>query len=110
METAGSEMCNQQATTSRGALGGRAVSLALAWYLIASFLWRALTPAHEYPMRAVQVMEIVLDLTALAGLIGIEARISKPLFWIALAAGLGLFAIRSFGGASWWTGHIVHSF
>jgi hypothetical protein len=110
METAGSKMCNQQATTSGGAMGGRAVCLILAWYLIASFLWRALTPAYEYPMRDAQIMEIAFDLIALAGLIGMEARISKPLFWIALIAGLGLFAIRSFGGASWWTGHIVYSF
>jgi hypothetical protein len=106
METAGSKMCDQQATILRGAALGRAVSLILAWYLIASFLWRALTPALAYPMHAAQVMEIMLDLMAMAGLIEMEARISKPLFWIALIAGLGLFAIRSFGGASWWTGHI----
>ena len=61
-------------------------------------------------MRAEQVMEIVLDIMALAGLIGMEAKISKPLFWVALIAGLGLFAIRSIGDASWWTGHIVYSF
>ena len=109
METAGSKMCDQQATTRGGATGARAVSLILAWYLIASFLWRALTPAHEYPMRAAQVLEIAFDIVALAGLIGMEEKISKPLFWVALAAGLGLFAIRSFGGASWWTGHIFHS-
>jgi hypothetical protein len=108
METAGSEMCGQQATILGGATGRRAVSLILAWYLIASFLWRALTPAHEYPLLAAQVAEIVFDLIALAGLIGMEARISRPLFWVALIAGLGLFAIRSFGGANWWTGHIVY--
>jgi hypothetical protein len=106
MKAAGSMMCDQQATILGGATGRRAVCLILAWYLIASFLWRALTPAYEYPMHAAQVMEIVFDLMALAGLIGMEARIAKPLFWIALIAGLGLFAIRSFGGASWWTGHI----
>jgi hypothetical protein len=110
MKAAGSKMCDQQATILGGATGRRAVCLILAWYLIASFLWRALTPADEYPMRAAQVMEIVFDLMALAGLIGMEARISKLLFWIALIAGLGLFAIRSFGDASWWTGHIVYLF
>jgi hypothetical protein len=61
-------------------------------------------------MRAAQILEIVFDIMALSGLIGMEAKISKPLFWVALAAGLGLFAIRSFGGASWWTGHIFYSF
>jgi hypothetical protein len=110
MEIAGSKMCDQQATILGGAAGRLAVCLILAWYLIASFLWRALTPAYESPMRAAQVTEIVFDLIALAGLIGMEARISKPLFWVALIAGLGLFAIRSFGGASWRTGHIVYSF
>jgi hypothetical protein len=30
----------------------------------------------------------------------------EVLFWIALMAGLGLFAIRLNGNASWWTGHL----
>jgi hypothetical protein len=106
MKAADSKMCDQQTTILGGATGRRAVGLVLAWYLIISFLWRALTPALEYPMHAAQIMEIVFDLMALAGLIEMEARISKPLFWIALIAGLGLFSIRSLGGASWWTGHI----
>src|ERR1700681_267616 len=101
MKAAGSKMGGQQTTILGRATGGRAVCLILAWYLIASFLWRALTPALEYAMHAAQITEIVFDLMALAGLIEMEARISKPLFWIALIAGLGLFAIRSLGGASW---------
>jgi hypothetical protein len=109
METEGSTMCDLQAITF-GDTTSRRASLILAWYLIASFLWRTLTPAHEYPMCAVQVMEIAFDIMAIAGLIGMEAKLSRPLFWVALIAGLGLFAIRSFGGASWWTGHIVYSF
>ena len=92
----------QQSTTS-----GRIIRYAPSCYLIGSFLWRVLTPAHEYPMRAPQVMEIVYDILLTGGLIAMKAKIPKPLFWVALIAGLGLFAIRLTSNASWWTGHLV---
>lgn len=44
-----------------------------------------------------------------AGLIGLRQAMPKPLFWIALAAGIGLFALRLSSDAGWWTGHFVHS-
>jgi hypothetical protein len=43
-------------------------------YLIGTFLYRLLTPAHEYPMRTEQIMEIGLDVLCLVGLIGLKAR------------------------------------
>ena len=74
--------------------------------MIGSFLYRALTPAHEYPMRPEQVMEMALDALCIIGLIGTRTYVPKWLFWVALIAGLGLFAIRLHSDASWWTGHI----
>ena len=65
-------------------------------------------------------MTIGLDLLCLIGLIGTgihffknslpgEAMAWKVLFWIALVAGVGLFAIRLNGDASWWTGHLRYN-
>lgn len=84
----------------------------VAALLIGNFLWRLLVPASEYPMRSVQVLTMVFDLALVAGLIGMRSRAPKlkVLFWIALAAGIGLFAIRLNGDASWWTGHLTHRF
>ncbi len=86
------------------------IFIVLAVMLIATFLWRLLTPAHEYPMRTEQVMEIGIDLLCLAGLIGLKRQLAggQVLFWIALVAGLGLFGIRMTSDASWWTGHLVY--
>jgi hypothetical protein len=86
-------------------------------YLIAAFLYRALTAAHEFPSPTLRNMTIGLDLLCLIGLIGTgiqffknsepgESIAWKVLFWIALVAGLGLFAIRLNGTESWWTGHL----
>jgi nicotinamide riboside transporter PnuC len=82
--------------------------LTLSVYLIGTFLWRTLTKAHESPLRTMQLMTMGLDAVAIIGLIGLNARLSKakPLFWIALIAGLGLFAIRFSDDASWWNGHL----
>jgi len=77
--------------------------------LIATFLWRVFVPAHEYPMRTSQVMDIVIDLAMTLGLIGIRNGGPKLLFLVALIAGIGLFAIRLNGEASWWTGHVSYS-
>ena len=82
----------------------------VAALLIGNFLWRVLVPAAEYPMRSVQVLTMGFDLALIAGLIGMKSRAPKlkVLFWIALAAGIGLFAIRLNGDASWWTGHLIY--
>ncbi len=77
--------------------------------LIGSFLWRVLTSAHEYPGRTATYLDIAVDLLVLVGLIAIRAAVPKALFWIALIAGIGLFAIRLNGTASWWTGHLVYT-
>jgi hypothetical protein len=67
------------------------------------------TPAHEYPMRPEQIMDMVIDAAMTIGLIGIRHSGPKPLFWAAPLAELALFAIRLNGDANWWTGHISYS-
>jgi 2-keto-3-deoxy-L-rhamnonate aldolase RhmA len=82
------------------------IFLFVSIYLIATFLWRALTPAHEYAMRTDQVLTMALDLLVLVGLIGMKRQVPQPgqvLFWFALAAGIGVFAIRLTSDAAWWT-------
>ena len=54
--------------------------------LIAHFLLNLLTPAHELPLRAEQVMTMTFDFLTLAG----------------------LFALR-LSDDGWWTGHLVYS-
>ncbi|MDB5578865.1 MAG: hypothetical protein JWR80_4041 [Bradyrhizobium sp.] len=80
-----------------------------AGYLIVTFLWRVATPAQEYPGRFSTYLEMTLDALVIAGVIAIRARVPKPLFWLAMIAGVGLFAIRLNGTASWWTGHLFYS-
>ncbi len=92
--------------------------LLLAIILIGTFLWRALATAHEFPSTGLRNMTIGLDILCLVGLIGLWIQISRKrpavglelhvLFWIALLAGLGLFAIRLNGTKSWWTGHLKY--
>jgi hypothetical protein len=81
---------------------------ALVAYLIGWFLWRVITPAHEYPGRFSVYLDMAVDAVVIAGLIAARARLPVPLFWVALIAGVGLFAIRLNGEASWWTGHLVY--
>jgi hypothetical protein len=100
-------MTNQQTTDS--ARRNPFVAVLLPWLLIGQFLWNLLTPAHEYPMRTEQVMTMTFDFLMLAGLIGLRVSMPKPLFWIALIAGVGLFALRLTSDAAWWTGHFVYS-
>jgi hypothetical protein len=54
-------------------------------------------------------LEIAVDILVMVGLIGIRAKVPKPLFWIALVAGVGRFLIRLNSDASWWTGHLVYT-
>jgi len=54
----------------------RLMFLAISGYLIASFLWRAATPAHEYAMRDELYLTMGLDLLMVAGLIGLKMRMA----------------------------------
>jgi uncharacterized membrane protein AbrB (regulator of aidB expression) len=87
----------------------RIIGYVLSLTLIATFLWRMLTTAHEYPMRSEQVIEILFDVLCVVGMFGVKSKIPAPLFWIGLAAGIGVLAIRLNGDASWWTGHLTYS-
>ena len=87
----------------------RTIAWILACLLVGSFFWRAFTEAHEYPPRSSQILEMAIDALMIVGLFGVRSRIPTWLFWIALIAGLGLFAIRLNSDASWWTGHLMYS-
>jgi hypothetical protein len=50
---------------------------ALCIYLIAIFLWRALTTADEFPSRELQVLTIALDRLCLIGLIAMRVQLSS---------------------------------
>jgi hypothetical protein len=78
----------------------------LACYLIAVFLYRTMTPAHEYPRSPDWWMTIGTDILATVGLFGLRAHGAKPLLWIGILAGAGLFLIRLTGPDSWATGHL----
>lgn len=91
--------------------GGRnhALAILLGCYLIGTFLWNVFVPAHEYPMRTVQMLTIGLNVLAVVGLFGLKPSMPKALFWTALVAGLGLLALRLNGDHGWWTGHLFYS-
>jgi len=59
-------------------------------------------------MRPEQALSIGLDLLALLCLIGLRTRVPKALFWIAIVAGLALFAIR-FSSDAGWIGHLIYT-
>ena len=82
--------------------------LIVAAYLTCTFLWRALTKAHESPLRTEQLLTIGLDALAIIGMVALKSHLSKGkfIFWIALTAGLGLFAIRLSSDEGWWSGHL----
>jgi len=103
-------MARQRARTpGHAATDNAVVSLLLPCLLIGNFLWNVLTPAHEYPMRSEQMLTMALDFLGLVGIVALRVSIPKPLFWCALVAGIGLFALRLNGNAGWWTGHLVYS-
>src|ERR1043165_39118 len=85
------------------------VRYAVVVYLIGSLLWRVLTPAHEYPGRFSTYLDLAVDALVIAALFSIRAKLAPPLFGVAVMAGVGLFAIRLNGEASWWTGHLVYT-
>jgi hypothetical protein len=88
-----------------GAQPNPKIFYALAALLILTFLWRVLTPAHEYLSRTAQMLQMGIDAVCIVGLIAIRKIGPPALFWAALICGLGLFAIRLHSDASWWTGH-----
>ena len=102
-------MSQQPTPASKESAFNRAVPWLLSGLLIGNFLWRRLTAAHEYPGRSAQILEMAIDAACLIGLIGVRAKLPVWLFWIALIAGIGLFAIRLHSDASWWTGHWSYS-
>jgi hypothetical protein len=97
----------QPDTTARGP-GMAFVYLVQSAYLIGSFLWRTLTPAYEWEARLARITTIGLDILVIAGLLAVRKRMPHPLFWIALAAGIGLLAIRLTGNG-WHTGHLDYT-
>ena len=99
-------MTDQQKSTGTR---GQVTPFVVACLLIASFLYRVFTAAHEYPMRTEQVLTMAIDLALVVGLWSMRSRLPAGLFWCALAAGVGLFLIRLNGDASWWTGHLSFS-
>jgi hypothetical protein len=64
-------------------------------------------PAHEAPLLPELVLTIVFDAAMVVGLVVMRARLAAAIFWTALIAGLGLFAIRLTAESSLWTGHLL---
>jgi len=102
-------MTDEQSAKASDANWLRIIFFALCCYLIVSFLYRMLLTAHQYPSRTEQVMTMVLDALCVVGLVGTRANGPRVLFWLAVAAGIAMFAIRLTGDASWWTGHLSYS-
>ena len=102
-------MSHQQTRTTGTGSRLSTVSILLPCLMIGHFLWKLLIPAHEYPVRTVQILIMMIDCFMLIGLVGLKHSLPKPLFWIGLAAGIGLFVLRLTGDDGWWTGHLVNS-
>jgi hypothetical protein len=94
-----------------------AIYMILSIYLIGTFVYRAVTPAHEYAMTDELRLTIGLDAAAIVGLVGSRLKLAKErvlptseavLCWVGLAAGFGLFLIRTTSDEAWWTGHLVY--
>ena len=102
-------MANEQASAAPTASKGRIVAFAACCYLLAQFLYRAFTVAHEYPIRTEQALEISLDALMLVAVITIRKQVPAWLFWLALVAGLCLFGFRLTSDSAWWTGHLMYS-
>ena len=100
---------SHQQTAPTGAQQKPWLFYVLTCALISEFLWNAFTTAHEYPTRTEQVMTMVLNAGMVFGLFGVRNGGPKPLWWIALVAGIGLFAIRFTSDAAWWTGYLAYS-
>jgi len=101
-------MTNPTPPAAPGLTNSPVAGFVLACVLIAHFLYNFLVPAHEYPLRTEQVLTMTLDALMVAGLFGFRRVIPAPLFWIALVAGIGLFAFR-LSADGWWTGHFAYT-
>jgi hypothetical protein len=101
-------LTNQRTPTSNKASQHPVVAILLPCVLIGTFLWRVLTPAHEGQRLAALVMTMTIDFLMLVGLFAFKRAIPQPLFWVALVAGVGLFALR-LTADGWWTGHLMFS-
>jgi Na+/citrate or Na+/malate symporter len=107
-------MSSEQTEAPRPANSTWIIFICVSAYLVANFLYRLVVPSHEYPMRDAQVLDIALDVLAVVALLGMKRRVPTAemqiLFWIALAAAIGSFAIRLLNGDDgWWTGHLVYT-
>jgi hypothetical protein len=97
-----------QTQTTAAASRGGVIAILLPCFLIGNFLWKVLIPARDFPMRTEQVMTMTLDLLIVMGLFGLKKSMPAALFWTALFAGVGLFALR-LSHDGWWTGHLTYS-
>jgi hypothetical protein len=102
-------MTNQKMQISDNADRNAVVSKLLPCLLIGHFLWNVLITAHEYPRQTERIMTMTFEFLMLVGLFGLKRSMPAPLFWIALVAGIGLFALRLTGDAAWATGHLFYS-
>lgn len=100
-------MSNQPAPADK--FNGGYLYKLLCIYLIALLAWRLFLPAHEYASRTAVIFDMTTDAGTLLAVILLRNRGPAPMFWAALLAGLGLFAIRFTSEASWWTGHLMYS-
>lgn len=102
-------MDHQQTATAKSRRDGLFIFISVV--LIGTLLYRVVAVAHEYPMRTAQVMTMLFDAGMILGIIGMKPKEGglAALFWVALAAGIGLFAIRFTSDAAWWTGHLMYS-
>jgi hypothetical protein len=99
-----------QSDSVKKAPGGPYLFWLMSLFLIGTFLWDLSTPAHEYDSETVVIMEMLFEFGMLVGLLGmIKTRGSNPVLWIAMLAGVGLFAIRLSSDSGWWTGHAQYS-
>ena len=101
-------MVNPTPPASQGLASSPVAGFGLACVLIAHFLYKFLVPAHEFPLRSEQVLTMTFDFLMVVGLFGFRRVIPAPLFWIALLAGIGLFAFR-LSDDGWWTGHFAYT-
>jgi hypothetical protein len=92
----------------------------LSLLVVLTFLWRFFVPAHEESDTNLLIeFEIVLELAASAGLVGLffvllsrSNEDSKPLlvvaFCVAFIASLGILLMRFSSTDGWYTGHRVY--
>jgi hypothetical protein len=100
-------MISPHSQTTAAARPSAVIAILLPCLLTGNFLWKLLTPAYAFPLRTEQVMTMTFDLLMIVGLFGLKKSMPVPLFWIALAAGVGLFALR-LSHDGWWTGHLTY--